>query len=447
MLCAYTWVCLPRVCARAARCVCCLCMRRLSFRAVWWCGLRWCVQAANDRYAAVLAAREGSEMFTAVATQTVDALRKTKEAQTQPKTTSSSDCQVNLWDIVDALEVVEDGGDDDTNLIGGKTSKQSKDDKEPTAAQLAAAVDESDSVTGGGSVAGGLGTGSNSATTTGIGQSSLLQSTTVGQSSVVGSVNGTGGAAAAGGGGGGTEAAAAGLPGTEAVAAEAPLVNLSTFENLGSAMTNMERAVCQNIFHDKLLAYRNFRPRDRPPPSSATTTAHEAATTGESSDTPRMSAAAAESVAGDGSGVEDGETTTAAAAVAAEAAAAEAAASTAAAEVATTTTAEDPSAEAAEEGAPAMHHLWDFQCALTEGRNVSCLAANHLHQELLAVGYGQYDFDSQQGGLVAFWSLKNPRWPDWVFHAPCGVTALAFSKLQPSLLAVRVLPRAIETVD
>jgi hypothetical protein len=67
---------------------------------------------------------------------------------------------------------------------------------------------------------------------------------------------------------------------------------------------------------------------------------------------------------------------------------------------------------------------------------VSCLAGNHLRKELLAVGYGQYEFDSQQGGLVAFWSLKNPRWPDWVFHSHCGVTALAFSKLQPSLLAV-----------
>jgi hypothetical protein len=33
-------------------------------------------------------------MFTPVATQTLDALRKTKEAQTAPKTTSSSDCQV-----------------------------------------------------------------------------------------------------------------------------------------------------------------------------------------------------------------------------------------------------------------------------------------------------------------------------------------------------------------
>lgn len=87
----------------------------------------------------------------------------------------------------------------------------------------------------------------------------------------------------------------------------------------------------------------------------------------------------------------------------------------------------------------AMHHLWDFQCDLTRGRNVSCMASNKLRKDILAVGYGQYEFSHQKDGMVAFWSLKNPDYPDWVFRSPTGVTALAFSSQQPSLLAVREL--------
>jgi WD40 repeat protein len=50
--------------------------------------------------------------------------------------------------------------------------------------------------------------------------------------------------------------------------------------------------------------------------------------------------------------------------------------------------------------------------------------------------YGQFEFSDQKDGMVAFWSLKNPEYPDWFFKSECGVTALAFSYHQPSLLAV-----------
>lgn len=106
---------------------------------------------------------------------------------------------------------------------------------------------------------------------------------------------------------------------------------------------------------------------------------------------------------------------------------------------------------------PLLEHLWAFRCDLTMGRNVSSMTWNkrnpvrsvfqhtferficyiiiidifaklmlgqyHLQftkknqfeivhwvclQDLLAVGYGQFDYAHEKSGLVCCWSLKNP---------------------------------------
>jgi hypothetical protein len=40
------------------------------------------------------------------------------------------------------------------------------------------------------------------------------------------------------------------------------MLDLSHLERLTEALMVMERAVVQNVYHDKLLHYRNFRPRE-----------------------------------------------------------------------------------------------------------------------------------------------------------------------------------------
>ena len=40
------------------------------------------------------------------------------------------------------------------------------------------------------------------------------------------------------------------------------------------------------------------------------------------------------------------------------------------------------------------------------------------------------------GGLVLFWSLRNPDYPEKILRTPHPVTALNFSKLSPTLIAV-----------
>lgn len=85
---------------------------------------------------------------------------------------------------------------------------------------------------------------------------------------------------------------------------------------------------------------------------------------------------------------------------------------------------------------PCLDILWSYECDLTRGNNVSCMAWNKRNPDLLAVGYGQFRFKEQKKGFACCWSLKNPMWPERVYQCTYGVTALGFSVASPNLLAV-----------
>ncbi|XP_029473429.1 WD repeat-containing protein 78 isoform X2 [Rhinatrema bivittatum] len=85
---------------------------------------------------------------------------------------------------------------------------------------------------------------------------------------------------------------------------------------------------------------------------------------------------------------------------------------------------------------PSLDRLWSFACELTKGHNVSGIAWNKRNSDLLAIGYGQFDFTEQKEGLACCWSLKNTMWPERVFHCESGVISLDFSAGNPNLLAV-----------
>jgi hypothetical protein len=93
--------------------------------------------------------------------------------------------------------------------------------------------------------------------------------------------------------------------------------------------------------------------------------------------------------------------------------------------------------------------LFNFYFAdLIQGRSVTAMAWNTVNNDLLAVGYGKLDqfadppklgeaVDEQlQGGLVLFWSLRNPEYPEKILRTPHPVTALDFSITSPTLLAL-----------
>lgn len=141
----------------------------------------------------------------------------------------------------------------------------------------------------------------------------------------------------------------------------------------------------------------------------------------------------------------------------------------------------------------ALEKLWAFQCELTENRRVTCLAWNTVNEDLLAVSYSRADerivwsgdaaasvigaagsggygangqapllpgsgtaaalqaavtpmapvsasgvesSASDDDGLILFWSLKNPEYPERIYNLGVGVTSIDFSHAQPYLLAV-----------
>ncbi|TMW58095.1 hypothetical protein Poli38472_011683 [Pythium oligandrum] len=132
-----------------------------------------------------------------------------------------------------------------------------------------------------------------------------------------------------------------------------------------------------------------------------------------------------------------------------------------------------------------LEKLWTFECELTRGRTVSCLVWNTVNKDLLAVSYtcaaerpecpslaaigvsntgaapsspiagnGPSSFPGGSGaplgnggvvattetdggdGLILFWSLKNPEFPERIYNLNVGVTSIDFSHTHPYLLAV-----------
>ena len=59
----------------------------------------------------------------------------------------------------------------------------------------------------------------------------------------------------------------------------------------------------------------------------------------------------------------------------------------------------DSSFFAAQVVQPSVQYLWTFQNRTVFARNVSCLAWNSLAPDLLAVGYGEFDFSNQRDGM------------------------------------------------
>jgi len=83
--------------------------------------------------------------------------------------------------------------------------------------------------------------------------------------------------------------------------------------------------------------------------------------------------------------------------------------------------------------------LFKFQFDITEGRQVSCIDINVANPDLIAVGYGEYEIDctkTLKEGLLCFWTLKNPNFPEKIIKTEHSITCCQFSKKNPHLIAV-----------
>ena len=66
---------------------------------------------------------------------------------------------------------------------------------------------------------------------------------------------------------------------------------------------------------------------------------------------------------------------------------------------------------------------------------MSGMCWNEVQRDVLAVSFCQFEFSKQKGGLIVFWSLRTPAYPEKYIETSSGVTSVAFSKKSPQLLA------------
>lgn len=97
-----------------------------------------------------------------------------------------------------------------------------------------------------------------------------------------------------------------------------------------------------------------------------------------------------------------------------------------------------------------LDELWTYTLTGVVGSAVSCLHWCPANGDLLAVGYGVYDFQpaaQRKAGYVAVWSIKNPRNPERFYRYTEPVTSVAFSRARPQLLAVGTHSGSVEVLD
>jgi len=71
--------------------------------------------------------------------------------------------------------------------------------------------------------------------------------------------------------------------------------------------------------------------------------------------------------------------------------------------------------------------LFTFECPMTKDRYVSSIDINIANPDLIAVGYGENDInctndDHLKEGLLCFWTLKNPKFPEKIIKTDHSIT-------------------------
>jgi len=189
-------------------------------------------------------------------------------------------------------------------------------------------------------------------------------------------------------------------------------------------VVHREYAVAQSVFRG--IGYDNEEEEEEEPAAAAAEGEAAAAAT-EGGD---KAAAAAAVATGDAAAAPDAD------AAAAAAAAAEADAAAAAAAAAADEENGEDGEEDAETDEAGLNTLWTYACSASRGRTVTCTSWNKQTVDILAAGYGDFEFASEKSGLACCWSLKNPEYPERMYKLPCSVTSLDWCGSRPNLLAV-----------
>ncbi|CAH8605395.1 unnamed protein product [Dicrocoelium dendriticum] len=96
---------------------------------------------------------------------------------------------------------------------------------------------------------------------------------------------------------------------------------------------------------------------------------------------------------------------------------------------------EDPSDEFREQNGTLLP-LWMFTFEKAKKLAVTALCWSPKYSDLFAVGHGSYDFLKQSNGLICFYTLKNPEYPEYIFETESGVLSLDLHPDLPHMLCV-----------
>jgi len=91
--------------------------------------------------------------------------------------------------------------------------------------------------------------------------------------------------------------------------------------------------------------------------------------------------------------------------------------------------------------------LWRFQYEKAKRRTVTSIVWNHTYTDLFAVGFGSYEWSTQNDGLICVYTLKNTSYPEYQFTTSSGVMCLDFHPQHPSLLVAGLYDGSICVYD
>uniref|UniRef100_A0A5K3F3G5 WD_REPEATS_REGION domain-containing protein n=1 Tax=Mesocestoides corti TaxID=53468 RepID=A0A5K3F3G5_MESCO len=80
--------------------------------------------------------------------------------------------------------------------------------------------------------------------------------------------------------------------------------------------------------------------------------------------------------------------------------------------------------------------LWKFTFEKSKKMVVTALSWSPRYNDLFAVGLGSHEFLKQVNGMICFYSLKNPGYPEYIFHTESGVLCLDVHPEYPCLTCV-----------
>ncbi|KER33956.1 hypothetical protein T265_12527 [Opisthorchis viverrini] len=96
---------------------------------------------------------------------------------------------------------------------------------------------------------------------------------------------------------------------------------------------------------------------------------------------------------------------------------------------------EDPSDEYRDQNGTLLP-LWNFAFEKARKLAVTALCWSPRYNDLFAVGHGSYDFMKQSNGLICFYTMKNPEYPEYIFETDSGVLSLDLHHGLPHMLCV-----------